>query len=255
MNRILDVDVPNQRAVVQPGVVNLTSRSGRALDLLPLPIPISQKSCTIGGKSPRIRADRNAANGVTVNHAPGSSGTSRWAVGEFGGKNFTAADTTSPDSVVGSEGNARPIATKIRCGEQLLESVATLLASLISCGRCERGGSDHAEGITPRRSEWSMDGTTRGRGRYACRVPKSFRRGAADRDRRIARAGEEPRRGSSPIWHGWQGLWWVGRGGGGRGGAKSAEPKMSARATCGGRGARTPRSHGASRRRLTCRTA
>jgi len=56
MNRILELDLENRRAVVQPGVVNFDlTRAVENAGLYYAPDPSSQKSCTIGGKSPRIR--------------------------------------------------------------------------------------------------------------------------------------------------------------------------------------------------------
>jgi glycolate oxidase len=50
MNRILEVDIANQRAVVQPGVINLElSEHVRPLGFYFAPDPSSQKACTIGG--------------------------------------------------------------------------------------------------------------------------------------------------------------------------------------------------------------
>ena len=50
MNRILEIDEANLRAVVQPGVVNLDlSRAVDHLGLYFAPDPSSQKACTIGG--------------------------------------------------------------------------------------------------------------------------------------------------------------------------------------------------------------
>ena len=50
MNRILEVDVANMRAVVEPGVVNLHLSDHTAdLGLYFVPDPSSQKACTIGG--------------------------------------------------------------------------------------------------------------------------------------------------------------------------------------------------------------
>ena len=50
MNRILEVDVENQRATVRPGVVNLQlSEHVSHLGLYFAPDPSSQKACTIGG--------------------------------------------------------------------------------------------------------------------------------------------------------------------------------------------------------------
>src|SRR2546427_5107610 len=50
MNRILDIDLPNARAVVEPGVINLDV-TGRvaAQDYFYAPDPSSQSVCTIGG--------------------------------------------------------------------------------------------------------------------------------------------------------------------------------------------------------------
>jgi glycolate oxidase len=50
MNRILEVDVSNQCAVVQPGVVNQQLSDHVAhMGLYFAPDPSSQKACTIGG--------------------------------------------------------------------------------------------------------------------------------------------------------------------------------------------------------------
>ena len=50
MNRILELDLENARAVVQPGVVNLDiTRAVEHAGLYFAPDPSSQKSCTIGG--------------------------------------------------------------------------------------------------------------------------------------------------------------------------------------------------------------
>ncbi|HLX60531.1 MAG TPA: FAD-binding protein, partial [Planctomycetota bacterium] len=50
MNRILEVDVENQRAIVQPGVVNADLSAAVAHTGLHFaPDPSSQKACTIGG--------------------------------------------------------------------------------------------------------------------------------------------------------------------------------------------------------------
>src|SRR5579863_1565211 len=50
MNKILEIDAANQRAVVQPGVVNLDlSAAAKPYELYFAPDPSSQKSCTVGG--------------------------------------------------------------------------------------------------------------------------------------------------------------------------------------------------------------
>jgi glycolate oxidase len=70
MNKILNVDVENQRAVVQPGVVNLDLSTAVApLGLYYAPDPSSQRACTIGGNvSENSGGPHTLAYGVTTNH-------------------------------------------------------------------------------------------------------------------------------------------------------------------------------------------
>src|SRR5579862_1239386 len=73
MNRILEIDEVNRRAVVQPGVVNLDiTRAVEHLGLYYAPDPSSQKSCTIGGNvSENAGGPHTLAYGVTTNHVTG----------------------------------------------------------------------------------------------------------------------------------------------------------------------------------------
>lgn len=70
MNRILELDLEHQRAVVQPGVVN--SDITHAVEHAGLhfaPDPSSQKSCTIGGNvAENAGGPHTLAYGVTTNH-------------------------------------------------------------------------------------------------------------------------------------------------------------------------------------------
>jgi glycolate oxidase len=70
MNRILEIDAPNQRARVQPGVVNADLTAAVAhLGLHFAPDPSSQKACTIGGNvSENSGGPHTLAYGVTTNH-------------------------------------------------------------------------------------------------------------------------------------------------------------------------------------------
>jgi len=70
MNRILELDFDNQRAVVQPGLVNLElTRAVEHAGLYFAPDPSSQKSCTIGGNvSENAGGPHTLAYGVTSNH-------------------------------------------------------------------------------------------------------------------------------------------------------------------------------------------
>ena len=70
MDRILEIDIENRRAVVQPGVVNLEiTRAVEHAGLYFAPDPSSQKACTIGGNvAENSGGPHTLANGVTVNH-------------------------------------------------------------------------------------------------------------------------------------------------------------------------------------------
>src|SRR6202166_3568714 len=70
MNRILELDLENQRAVVQPGMVNYElTRAAEPAGLYLSPDPSSQKSCTIGGNgSENACGTHTLAYGVTINH-------------------------------------------------------------------------------------------------------------------------------------------------------------------------------------------
>src|SRR5215470_13998762 len=70
MNRILELDLENRRAVVQPGVVNLDiTRAVEHAGLYFAPDPSSQKSCTIGGNvAENSGGPHTLAYGVTANH-------------------------------------------------------------------------------------------------------------------------------------------------------------------------------------------
>ena len=73
MNRILEIDVENQRATVQPGVVNSDLSVAVAhAGLHFAPDPSSQKACTIGGNvSENSGGPHTLAYGVTTNHVLG----------------------------------------------------------------------------------------------------------------------------------------------------------------------------------------
>src|SRR5712692_8135323 len=70
MNRILELDAENQRAVVQPGVVNYElTRAAEPHGLYFAPDPSSWKSCTMGGNvAENAGGPHTLAYGVTANH-------------------------------------------------------------------------------------------------------------------------------------------------------------------------------------------
>jgi glycolate oxidase len=70
MNRILEVDVENRTALVEPGVVNLAlSTAVQSHGLYYAPDPSSQKACTLGGNvAENAGGPHCLAYGVTTNH-------------------------------------------------------------------------------------------------------------------------------------------------------------------------------------------
>jgi glycolate oxidase len=73
MSRILEIDIPNERAVVEPGVVNLDiSLAVEGEGYFYAPDPSSQRACTIGGNvSENAGGPHTLAYGVTTNHVLG----------------------------------------------------------------------------------------------------------------------------------------------------------------------------------------
>src|SRR3989442_2600247 len=72
MNRILEIDYTNLRAVVQPGLVNLhLSNALNPQGFYYVPDPSSQRSCTIGGNvGEKAGGPHTLIYSVTTNHLP-----------------------------------------------------------------------------------------------------------------------------------------------------------------------------------------
>src|ERR1700690_780124 len=107
MNRILEVDAENQRAVVQPGVVNLQlSERVAHLGLYFAPDPSSQKACTIGGNvAENSGGPHTLMYGVTVNHVTGVEVVlPDGEIVHFGSKTAESAGYDLTGFFVGSEG-------------------------------------------------------------------------------------------------------------------------------------------------------
>jgi len=107
MARILEIDVPDLRAVVQPGLINLhLSTAVAPYGLYFVPDPSSQKACTIGGNvAENSGGPHTLAYGVTTNHVTGlevvlSDGT----VVRLGGKALEGEGYDLVGAFVGSEG-------------------------------------------------------------------------------------------------------------------------------------------------------
>jgi len=129
MNRILEIDLANERAVVEPGVVNLDiSLAVEADGYFYAPDPSSQRACTIGGNvSENAGGPHTLAYGVTTNHVLGLE-----AVLPDG----TVLETSGPDApgydltglLVGSEGTMALVTKVIVRLMRKPEIVKTILA-------------------------------------------------------------------------------------------------------------------------------
>jgi glycolate oxidase len=131
MTRILELDLPNMRAIVEPGVVNLRlGQATAAHGLTYVPDPSSQKACTIGGNvGENSGGPHTLRYGVTTNHTLGLEVVlPDGEVVQLGG---SAQDTSGYDLVgllVGSEGTLG-IVTKIWVRlVPIGETVKTILA-------------------------------------------------------------------------------------------------------------------------------
>ena len=163
MNRILEVDAGNLRAVVQPGVVNLQlSEHVSHLGLYYAPDPSSQKACTIGGNvAENSGGPHTLLHGVTVNHVTGVEVVlPDGEIVQFGGKAAESYGYDMTGFYVGTEGTVG-ITTAITVKlVRKPETVATLLGVFESVDDAARTVSAiTAVGITPAALEM-LDGWT-----------------------------------------------------------------------------------------------
>jgi glycolate oxidase len=131
MNSILEIDIENQRAVVQPGVVNSDLSAAVAhAGLHFAPDPSSQKACTIGGNvSENAGGPHTLAYGVTTNHVFGLQLVLPDAqLVRIGGKSLDTPGYDLCGLLVGSEGTLALVTEITVRLTRLPEAVKTLLA-------------------------------------------------------------------------------------------------------------------------------
>jgi glycolate oxidase len=153
MNRILEIDLENERAAVQPGVVNLditVAVEGRGFFYAP--DPSSQRACTIGGNvAENSGGPHTLAYGVTTNHVLGlelvlADGT----VVETGGKELDLPGLDVTGLLTGSEGTMVLVTKIIVRLMRKPETVKTLLAIYDANEDAGRTVTEiTARGITP----------------------------------------------------------------------------------------------------------
>src|SRR5215831_1622591 len=149
MNRILEIDYDNERAVVQPGVVNLDiTLTVQGSGYFYAPDPSSQRACTIGGNvAENAGGPHTLAYGVTTNHVLGlevvlPDGT----VVETGGKETDLPGYDLTGLLTGSEGTM-VLVTKIVV--RLMRKPELVKTALAIYDSSERAGATVAE-ITAR---------------------------------------------------------------------------------------------------------
>lgn len=153
MNRILEVDLPNARVVVEPGVINLDV-TGRVLaqEYFYAPDPSSQSVCSIGGNVAENSGGAHCLKyGFTTTHVLGLEVVlPDGSLVHFGGKTLDAPGYDLAGVFVGSEGTLG-IATKIILRVvKRPECIRTLLAAFPSTNEAGAAVSDIiAAGMLP----------------------------------------------------------------------------------------------------------
>src|SRR5437773_11812818 len=141
MNRILEIDLENERAVVQPGVVNLDiTLAVQPRGYFYAPDPSSQRACTIGGNvSENAGGPHTLAYGVTTNHVLGLE-----LVLPDGSVYFTggpAPDLPGYDLtglMTGSEGTmalVTKVVVRLMRQPELVKTILAIYDSADDCGR------------------------------------------------------------------------------------------------------------------------
>jgi glycolate oxidase len=141
MNRILEIDYENERAVVQPGVVNLDiTLAVQDAGYFYAPDPSSQRACTIGGNvAENAGGPHTLAYGVTTNHVLGlelvlPDGT----IVETGGKSPDLPGYDLTGLLTGSEGTmalVTRITVRLMRRPELVKTVLAIYDSNEDAGR------------------------------------------------------------------------------------------------------------------------
>jgi glycolate oxidase len=163
MNRILQLDLENARAIVQPGVVNLDlTRAVEHAGLYFAPDPSSQKSCTIGGNvAENAGGPHTLAYGVTVNHVTALELVlPDGEIVRVGSKHGDAPGYDLCGLFVGSEGTLALVTEITVKLSRKAEAVKTLLAIFDAVDDASHTVAEiTARGITPTACEM-VDGWT-----------------------------------------------------------------------------------------------
>ncbi|MBI4887320.1 MAG: FAD-binding protein [Acidobacteria bacterium] len=153
LNRVLDVDIPNRRVTVEPGVTNLEiTRQVAPFGYYYAPDPSSQQVCSIGGNIAENSGGAHCLKyGFTVHHVLALDAV--LPDGEMVHLESAVDDAVGPDLVgliVGSEGTLAVVTRAVVRILRKPESVRTLLAAFDSIGAAGTAVSEIiAAGIIP----------------------------------------------------------------------------------------------------------
>jgi glycolate oxidase len=153
LNRVLDVDIPNRRVTVEPGVTNLEiTRQVAPFGYYYAPDPSSQQVCSIGGNVAENSGGAHCLKyGFTVHHILAVEAV--LPDGELVQLGSPLADAPGPDLlglVIGSEGTLAIVTKAVVRILRKPESVQTLLAAYDSIGEAGSAVSEIIKaGIIP----------------------------------------------------------------------------------------------------------
>ena len=135
LNRIIEVDIPNQRITVEPGVINLdVTRRVASSGYYYAPDPSSQQICSIGGNVAENSGGAHCLKyGFTVHHVLGLEAVlPNGEVVHLGGSALDSPGLDLVGALVGSEGTLA-VVTKVTLRiVRVPESVKTILAAFES---------------------------------------------------------------------------------------------------------------------------
>ena len=145
LNRVLDVDIPNRRVTVEPGVTNLEiTRQVAPFGYYYAPDPSSQQVCSLGGNVAENSGGAHCLKyGFTVHHVLAVEAV--LPDGELVQIGSPLPDAPGPDLlalIVGSEGTLAVVTKVVVRILRKPESVQTLLAAFDSIGEAGAAVSD-----------------------------------------------------------------------------------------------------------------
>ena len=141
MNRILEIDLENERAVVEPGVVNLdVTLAVQRQGYFYAPDPSSQRACTMGGNvAENAGGPHTLAYGVTTNHVLGMEAVlPDGTVFTTGGKESDLPGYDLTGLLTGSEGTmalVTKIFIRLMRAPELVKTILAIYDSAEDAGR------------------------------------------------------------------------------------------------------------------------